>query len=141
MKLRLWIPAALFLLAGCASINYMGETYPPTQHVDLYFSESDVKKDYKVMGRMEATADADESIYSSEKFTAEILKKAQAKGADGVVILDFGKVMTGTSESRDRTRTTEKHEHGTVTRDNETTRQSVDEKRRVEAIVIKYREP
>ena len=90
---------------------------------------------------MEATADADELIYSSEKFTDAILKKAQAKGADGVVILDFGNVMTGTSESRDRTRTTEKHEHGTVTRDNETTRQSVEEKRRVEAIVIKYQEP
>ena len=44
MKLRLWIPAALFLLAGCASINYMGESYPPTQHVDLYFSEGTSRK-------------------------------------------------------------------------------------------------
>jgi hypothetical protein len=141
MKLRFCIPVVFLLLAGCASINYLGESYPPTQHVDLFFSEEDVKKEYKVIGRMEATADADELIYSSDKFTDAILKKAREKGADGVVILDFGKVMTGTSESRDRTRTTEEREHGTVTRDNETTRQSVEEKRRVEALVIKYQEP
>jgi len=141
MKRILWIPAVLLLTAGCASINYMGESYPPTRHADLYFSENDIQKEYKVIGRMEATADADELIYSSEKFTEAILKKARQKGGDGVVILDFGKVMTGTSESRDRTRTTEQRERGTVTRDSETTRQSVEEKRRVEALVIKYREP
>jgi len=141
MKLRFWIPVVFLLMAGCASVNYLGESYPPTRHADLYFSEADVKKEYKVIGRMEATADADESIYSGEKFTEAILKKAREKGADGVVILDFGKVMTGTSESRDRTRTTENRERGTVTRDSETTRQSVEEKRRVEALVIKYLEP
>jgi hypothetical protein len=99
MKLRLWIPVLLFLLAGCASVNYLGESYLPTQRMDLFFSEEDVKKEYKVIGRMEATADADELIYSSDKFTEAILKKAREKGAVGVVILDFGNVMTGTSES------------------------------------------
>jgi len=141
MKMRLWIPVVLLLLAGCASIHYMGESYPPTQHVDLFFAEKDIQKEYKVIGRMEATADADEIVYSSEKFTREILKKAGEKGADAIVILDFGKVMTGTNESRSRTRTTEKREHGTVTRDHEDTRNSIEEKRRVEALVIKYQEP
>jgi hypothetical protein len=119
----------------------MGESYPPTRHVDLYFSEKDIQKEYKVIGRMEATADADEIIYSSDKFTEAILKKAQEKGADGVVILDFGNVQTGINESKTRTRTTEKAKHGTVTRDHEDTRNTIDEKRRVEALVIKYQEP
>jgi hypothetical protein len=141
MKKRLWIPVALCLLAGCASINYMGDSYPPTQHVDLFFSENDIQKEYKIIGRMEATADADEIIYSSEKFTETILKKAREKGADGIVIQDFGNVMTGMTESRNRTETTEERKRGTVRRENETVSHSIDEKRRVEALVIKYQEP
>ena len=141
MKMRLWIPVVLLLLAGCASIHYMGESYPPTQHVDLFFAEKDIQKEYKVIGRMEATADADEIVYSSEKFTREILKKAGEKGADAIVILDFGKVATGMTESRNRTETTEERKRGTVRRENETVSHSIDEKRRVEALVIKYQEP
>jgi hypothetical protein len=141
MKLRLLIPAALFLLTGCASIHYMGESYPPTQHADLFFNEKDIQKEYKVIGRMEATADADEIVYSSEKFTDEILKKARERGGDAVVILDFRKVATGMTESRDRTESTEERKRGTVRRENETVSHSIDEKRRVEALVIKYQTP
>lgn len=141
MKFKLCIPIILFLLTGCASINYLGESYSPTRHVDLFFSENDITKEYKVIGRMEATADADELIYSSDKFTEEILKKAREKGADAIVILDFGNVMTGMSESRSRTETTEETKRGTVRRDQENVSHTVDEKRRVEALVIKYQEP
>ncbi len=140
MRRAIFMPVLLILLSGCASISYLGDTFPPTQHVDLFFSESDVEKEYRVIGRMEATADADELMYSTDKFTQAILKKAAEKGADAVVILDFGKVTTGVNASRDRTETTEEtNRGGTVTREHESVSNSVEEKRRVEALVLKYR--
>jgi hypothetical protein len=131
---------AAMLMVQCATIHYLGESYPPTGHVDLYFSEADIPKEYKIMGRIEATADADELIYSTEKFTDAILEKAGNKGADGVVILDFKTVQTGVTRTDDRTRTTEKTEDGKVTRNRDTHSTTVEEKRRIEALVVKYRE-
>ena len=139
MKYRIAVTALWVILCSCATVNYMGETFPPTQYVDLYFSENDIEKDYKVIGRIIATADADELLYSSEKFTQEILKKAGEKGADGVVILEFGQVMTGISESKDHTVTKEQKDDRTVRHESERTSSSVDEKRRVEALAIKYK--
>jgi hypothetical protein len=139
MKRRMIFLVPLVVLLGCATVNYIGDSYPPTQHVDVFFSEKDVEKEYRVMGRVEATANADELIYSGEKFMQTICKKAEEKGADGVVILDFGNVMTGTSESRNRTETSENRENRTITHEHEDISHSVDEKRRVEALVIKYK--
>ena len=48
--------AVILLLAACTKLDYIGEEYPPTQHVDLFFSEADIEYDYKVMGRILATA-------------------------------------------------------------------------------------
>jgi hypothetical protein len=140
MKRLIFVPVLLILLSRCASISYLGDKYPPTSHVDLFFSENDVPREYLVIGRMEATADADEIMYSTDKFTDAILKKAGEKGADAVVILDFGKVTTGVNESRDRTETTEETKRGgTVTHEHENVSHSVDEKRRVEALVLRYK--
>ena len=131
--------AVLFVLLGCATINYIGESYPPTQHVDLYFSEEDIKTEYTVSGRILATAEVDELLYSSEQFTQAILKKAREKGADGVVILGFEKVMTGTSASRDRTETTEEKGDKTVRHKHERVSSSIQEKSQIEALAIKYK--
>jgi hypothetical protein len=143
MKQKPWIPVVLFLVAlltGCATIHYMGESYPPTQHADLFFSEDDIQREYKVIGRMEATADADELVYSTEKFTEEILKKACAKGADAVVILDFKNVVTGINETTSHSESIEKGRHGKIRHEHENTEQSIEEKRRVEALIIKYQD-
>jgi hypothetical protein len=112
----------LIILLGCTTINYIGESYPPTQHVDLYFSEEDIEKEYNVVGRVIATANSSEDVYSSDKFTKAILKKAREKGADGVVIFEFG-ISTRTST--------------VTTGDGERT--STSEKRRIEALVIRYK--
>ena len=131
--------AVLFVLLGCATINYIGESYPPTQHVDLYFSEEDIRTEYTVVGRILATAELDELLYSSDQFTQAILKKAREKGADGVVILGFERVMTGTSASRHRTEKTEEKGDKTVTQQQERVSSSIQEKRQIEALAIKYK--
>jgi hypothetical protein len=140
MKRLLLILCVAFILVRCATIHYLGDSYPPTQHVDLYFSEDDVQKEYKVIGRIEATADADELIYSTDKFTEAIREKAQAKGADGVIILDFRNVQTGITENNDHTRTSVEKHNRRITHEHETSSSTVEEKRRVEAIAIRYAE-
>ena len=130
----------LFIAVGCTTINYIGESYPPSQQVDLYFSEKDIEKQYKVVGRIIATANAHELIYSSDKFTQSILKKARGKGADGVVILGFEKVMTGIDHSRNRTEKSTEKSGKTFTEESESTNSSIEEKRRIEALAIRYTE-
>ena len=127
----------LFIAVGCTTINYIGESYPPSQQVDLYFSEKDIDKEYRVVGRIVATANAHELIYSSDKFTQSILKKARKKGADGVVILGFEKVMTGIDHSRNRTEKSTEKSGKIFTEESESTNSSIEEKRRIEALAIR----
>ena len=119
MKLLINAMAVLVVFLGCATINYIGESYPPTQDVDVYYSEQDIEKEYTVVGRIVATANANELIYSSEKFTQALVKKAREKGADGVVILGLRKIISGVRESGSGV--------------------EVEEKRRIEALAIKYK--
>lgn len=139
MKHLIPLMPVLFAVLGCATINYVGESYPPTQQVDLYFSKEEIETEYTVVGRILATANSDEMFYSSDKFTQAILKKAREKGADAVVILGFEKVITGKSESGHRTETTKEKGDKTVTSGHESTSSSIQEKRRIEALAIKYK--
>jgi hypothetical protein len=124
MKRVIIATAFLTAVLGCTSIQYLGDSYPHTEHVDLYFSENDVPQNYTVIGRLVATANVDEPFYSDEKFTEAIRKKAREKGADAVVILGLHKVMTGSKVIYE--------DSGAIS--------SVDEKRRVEALAIRYEE-
>lgn len=78
----------LFVLfvAACAKIDYLGQSYPPTTHVDLYFSEGDIREDYRVMGHVIAQANEGTSIESLQK---KLEEKAREQGADGIVIHEF----------------------------------------------------
>ena len=59
----------LFVLfvAACAKIDYLGQSYPPTTHVDLYFSEEDIREDYRVMGHVIAQANEGISVERLQK--------------------------------------------------------------------------
>ena len=35
---------------GCAPVSYIGNSYEPTDNVDLYFSVDDIKMEYTVIG-------------------------------------------------------------------------------------------
>ncbi len=74
----------LLLGIGCTNIKYIGDSYTPTTHVDLYFSENDIEYDYKVMGHADATAP---EYVDVEDMMDKIKKKAMEKGADAVVVL------------------------------------------------------
>ncbi len=124
---------ALFVLfvAACAKIDYIGQSYQPTTHVDLYFSEEDIREDYQVMGHVIAQANEGISIESLQK---QLEAKAREKGADGIVIHGFDRIQTGeTITYNEQSKRGEKKRSIaaiTVT--------SADEERQVKAIFIKY---
>jgi hypothetical protein len=85
--------AAVLVLGGCVSVDYMGRSYAPTAHVDVFYSPDEVRRPYEVMGQ--ASARADDGM-GMQKIQDELVKDAMKRGADALVILDVNRVVTGT---------------------------------------------
>ncbi len=64
----------------------MGDNLSPTSTVDLYYDAYEVKKEYKVIGRM--TNDRF-SAYNVEMIKKQMIKKAKKVGADGIIFSDL----------------------------------------------------
>lgn len=79
----------LFITACGGDVDYLGDSYTPTSHVDVYFSEGDVIEDYLVMGH--ATIEGDEA----EELQEKLIEKARESGADGIVFEELDRVETG----------------------------------------------
>lgn len=75
------------LLISCSpNINYLGETYPETTHVDTYYDEGDIKKEFKVIGQL--TGDNINSAgLGLDKIKDEMIIEAKLRGADGIWFL------------------------------------------------------
>jgi len=131
MRTMLAIPA-LLLVAACAHVDYVGQTYPPTSHVDVFFAEGDVPREYTVMGKVIATAN---DLVSAEKLQAKVMQKAQAKGADAVVLTGMERYKSG--QNTDYSETTE--DRGRKTRTHGHSSTSDEEKKEIQALFIKYR--
>lgn len=126
----------LLYLSACTKIDYIGEEYPPTTHVDLFFDMDDVTREYKVMGNLIATAD---DAVSTEKMQKKIIEKAMKKGADAVVIMGFEKYQSGESTTYRETSEEGKTKKGTSkTTTTATSSTSVKEKKQIKAVFIKY---
>lgn len=136
MRFALLSVVLLLALAACTKIDYVGEEYPPTQQVDMFFSETDIHVDYKVMGHLIATAD---DYVSSGKMQKKIMEEARKKGADAVVILGLDRYQSGESQQYNETTETKEKKSGTKTVTSATTTTSVEEKKKIQAIFIKYR--
>src|SRR5512134_2058924 len=74
------------LATSCATIDYVGETYQPTTHVDLFFSEAEVGRDYKVIGQVNATGD---QFVTAAGLHQKMMVRARQIGADAVIILEI----------------------------------------------------
>ena len=89
-KVLAFLPLA-FILTSC-SINYVGKYYPPTTHVDLYFSGKDIKKPYEVMGQAIETAP---DIINDKSMQEYLQKKGCKVGADAILIKSFKEIKVG----------------------------------------------
>jgi len=97
------LPVALIagLGTGCATVDYVGEAYPPTAQVDVFFAEKDVPRAYKVIGQVIASGD---QFVSASTLNQKMLARARATGADGVIIIDI--TRTPMASTTDVTETT-----------------------------------
>jgi hypothetical protein len=137
MRSIVWIAMPMLLLAGCANLDYMGESYPPTQHVDVYYSEQNVPREYHVMGEILATA---ELMVSTSDLQAKMVKKAQENGADAVVLLGLEHYQSGSTTNWDEASKEKTNKKGTTTTGtsgNSTT--TVEEKKKIRALFVKYK--
>ena len=81
----------VLLVNACAKVDYVGSSYPPTNRVDVYYSEGDIDKYYRVMGH--AVAHADELV-STEEAQNALIKEAREKGADGIIIFGLDAIAS-----------------------------------------------
>ena len=121
----------VFFVTACAKIDYIGQSYQPTTHVDLYFSQDDIRADYQVMGHVIAQAGTGISIENLQK---QLEAKAREKGADGIVIHGFDRIQRGetTTYNEETKREEKKRSIAAITVT------SADEERQIKAIFIKY---
>jgi hypothetical protein len=104
LHLQLVLFACFALMAGCTTTDYLGKTYPATQHVDVFFSPQDVTRAYEVMGEIRAEGD---DIVSYESMQQKLVQEAMQKGADAILIEKLD--MTETGYTTVENKTGEKH--------------------------------
>jgi len=91
INIMLMLSMILFFTAcgDDVDVDYLGDSYAPTSHVDVYFSEDDVTEGYLVIGH--ATADGGDT----EALQETLIEKARDSGADGIIFEEFDRVETG----------------------------------------------
>ena len=86
----------IVLLTGCVSVDYIGNCYPPTTFVHMYFEASEIPPGYIKMGEATATlSDEDEAFAGTNAVNDELKKKAMEVGADAILIVSNSRVNTG----------------------------------------------
>lgn len=130
------IIALLLFLAGCAHIEYVGNEYPPTTIVDLFYAEKDVRISYTVIGRVVATGDA---WVSTKKLRKELIKKARRVGADGVIIYGLDRYREQPTTTYTETTTTEKKGGKLIKTTTSTASTEAQEIKKITAVFIRYK--
>lgn len=137
MKKCLLLIPLVMLFASCTKIDYVGEEYPPTDHVDLYFSFGDAPAGHKVMGYIVASAP---DMVSAEKMQKDMMKKARAKGADGLIIEGIERYRAGSNTNYSESSTQKTDDKGkTKTSTTGSSSTSSEEKKEIKGTLIKYR--
>ena len=86
---------AAFLVTGCGNkIIYYGRSYQPTNNVDLFFRESDLKEQFEVMGK--ATYEVS-SKKNSDKVQRDLVSRVRKKGADAIIFDAIDLTTTGSA--------------------------------------------
>jgi nucleotide-binding universal stress UspA family protein len=136
--MRFALPLLLVgLLAGCAHVDYVGESYAPTSRVDVFYSEENVPRAYTVIGEVVATGDA---LVSTGKMQEKIRKEAMKNGADAVVLTSLEKYTAGEHSSWSENETQSKDKKGRIHNNTSGSSSTTkEEKKKIRAIFIRYK--
>ncbi len=132
MKRMFAVLVLVMLTLGCAHLDYVGKSYPPTQNVDVVFREQDLHHEYTVIGQLVATGD---ELVSASKLQQKIIERAKQAGADAVIIEGLDRIVTGSSTSYNETERN-RHRRRSASGTAVTTDQ---ESKRVHAEFVKYK--
>ena len=85
---KIYTPLTLLLFASCTQVNYLGSSYSETQNVDVFVTESSVKKPFDVIGKGYVRHTLG-PIPRVETIQRKAVEKARSNGANAVVIEDY----------------------------------------------------
>jgi len=72
-----------FLISSCSpTINFLGDSFPPTTDIDVFYDEIDVKLEYKTIGQMNHNST---SMIDVDEIKRSMIAKAKEKGGDGII--------------------------------------------------------
>jgi len=75
------------LCTSCSpSIQYLGDSYQSNYTIDVFYSENDVEREYKTIGKMTHDNMFD---YEVDTIKDKMIEVAKRKGGDGIIFLDM----------------------------------------------------
>jgi hypothetical protein len=85
----------LFLAAGCGTmrVEYVGETFPATETMDIFFDQKDISRPYKNVGEVVGTM-PENSRHKTKQLQDKMVAEAKLNGADAIL---FGSVRAVTT--------------------------------------------
>lgn len=82
----------LFIFSCSSGVKYLGNSYPESENVKIFFSKTDIKKPFEVIGKV--YLDVEENT-KDEKIQKMIIDKAKKNGGDAVIMGDLKIVRSG----------------------------------------------
>ena len=84
---------------GCTHVNYVGDQFSPTHHIDIYYSEAKIDQDYDLIGHGLGTG----FWVKNRKIQNKLIEEAKRQGADALLVTGLGKsnVLIGNGVSAD----------------------------------------
>ena len=89
---------SLLIICGCTTVNYTGPTYAPTSKIDIFYSKSQIKQPYRVMG---TATTGTWYTYQSRHIKEVMVEKAKSVGADAILVNYIGQTPTPTARLDD----------------------------------------
>jgi hypothetical protein len=95
-KLLLFV-STLLAMVGCSTIDvtYIGETLKPTREAQIFFERRNIHEPYEVIGKVIARAS---DTFTGKEIQKKIIKTAEKKGADAVLITLYTQIPGGSSD-------------------------------------------
>jgi len=84
---NLTILSLLFIMVSCSpNINYLGDTFKPTDQIDIYYDEGDIKREFRVMGQLSGD-NVNTTVRNLEDVQNSMIEEAKLRGAHGIWFL------------------------------------------------------
>ncbi len=104
MPSKIQIATTIFLYISiltfnCATVNYVGKTFPPSKNIDVYYSKDDIKKDHAIIGH---AVGGGGFLVTDQEIKIKLIQEARIRGADGILITGIQKSIDNPENTDER---------------------------------------